>query len=181
MSDDSATRSVGRRRVLAVGAGAVATAAAGCSAIVGFISGLVLEEVNVFNMTDSQLRGSVEVTGPAGDSILDSEFDLAPEREEGGENSSGSNNSDGGSNASEDTVATYADVLTETGEYTVGVELAGDAEIEGESSATGTAELTDLETERIAVLLGASKTEEPITITVIETLSDLDQYVDESV
>jgi len=177
MSDDSATRSVGRRRVLAVGAGAVATAAAGCSAIVGFISGLVLEEVNVFNMTDSQLRGSVEVTGPAGDSILAEQFNLAPEREEGGENSSGSNSS----NASEDTVATYADVLTESGEYTVSVELAGDAEIEGESSATGTVELTDLETERIAVLLGASKTEEPITITVIETLDDLDQYVDESV
>jgi hypothetical protein len=180
MSGDSATRSITRRRALAVGVGAAATAVAGCSAIVGVISGLVLEEVNVFNMTATPLSGSVEVTGPGGDSILDSEFDLAPEREEGGENSTASNSSSG-SNASEDTVATYADVLTETGEYTASVTLDGDAEIDGASSATGTVEITDLENERIAVLLGASKADEPITVTVIETLSDLDQYVDESV
>jgi hypothetical protein len=177
MSGDSATGSMSRRRVLAVGAGAAVTAVAGCSAIVGFISGLVLEEVNVFNMTATPMSGRVEVTGPGGDSILDSEFDLAPEREEGGENSSPSNSS----TASEDTVATYADVLAGTGEYTVSVALAGDAEIDGASSTTGTVEITDLENERIAVLLGASKADEPITVTVIETLSDLDQYVDESV
>jgi hypothetical protein len=177
MGGDRAPGSASRRTVLGVVAGAVAAAVGGCSAIVGFISGLVLEEVNVFNMTATQLSGSVRVSDPAGDPVLDGEFDTAPEREEGGENTSGSNSSD----ATEETVATYAGVLTEAGEYTVAVELDGNAEIEGRSSVSESVELTDVDAERIAVLLGASKTEEAVTVTVIESLDDLDRYVDESV
>jgi hypothetical protein len=137
-----------RRQVLVVIGTAFLTSVAGCSAIRGFTSDLALEEVNVFNMVDRQVRGSIEVVDPAGDTALERTFDLEHEQDQNS-----------------------GDVFSDAGEYTVSVELAN-TEIEGDSRASETVSIDDTAEERVGVVFNTNEEYEPIVIRVGTTPED---------
>lgn len=89
-------RTTTRRRFLALGTGGAVAALAGCSSVLDAVGSLVLQDVNVFNAADRRLAGSVEVTGPDGETVLDEDFDVAPN--DAG-NGTGSANATGGGSA----------------------------------------------------------------------------------
>jgi len=137
-----------RREVLVVSGTALLTSVAGCSAIRDLTSDLALEEVNVFNMADQRIKGSIEVVDPAGDTALEETFDLEHEQDQ---------NND--------------DVLGATGEYAVSVELTN-TEIEGSSGADKTVDIGDTDEQRVGVVFNTSDEYEPIVIRVGTTPKD---------
>mgnify|MGYP007124892817 FL=1 len=137
-----------RRKILVVSGTVLLTSVAGCSAIRDYTSDLVLEEVNVFNMADQQIEGSIEVVDPAGDTALEKTFDLGHEEDQNS-----------------------GDVLGATGEYAVSVELMN-TEIEGSSQASKTVSIDDTDEERVGVVFNTNETYEPIVIRVGTTPKD---------
>jgi hypothetical protein len=137
-----------RRELLALSGAALLTSVAGCSAIREFTSDVALEEVNVFNMADRRIEGSIEVVGPAGDTALEETFDLEHEQDQNS-----------------------GDVLGATGEYAVSVELTN-TEIEGISEANTTVSIDDTEEQRIGVVFNTSEEYDPIVIRVGTTPKD---------
>jgi hypothetical protein len=137
-----------RRQVLVVSGTALLTSVAGCSGIREFTSDVALDEVNVFNMADRQIEGSIEVVDPAGDTALEKTFDLEHEQDQ---NSGG--------------------VLGATGEYAVSVELTN-TEIEGSSQASKTVSLDDTADERIGVVFNTDEEYDPIVVRVGTTPKD---------
>lgn len=71
------------RRAFAVGATATLASLAGCTALVDRIGDAVLEDVNMLNGTEQRLVGSIEVTDPDGEVVLEESFDLPSESEDG--------------------------------------------------------------------------------------------------
>jgi hypothetical protein len=137
-----------RRKILVVSGTVLLTSIAGCSAIRDYTSDLVLGEVNVFNMADQQIEGSIEVVDPAGDTALEKTFDLGHEEDQNS-----------------------GDVLGATGEYAVSVELMN-TEIEGSSQASKTVSIDDTDEERVGVVFNTNETYEPIVIRVGTTPKD---------
>jgi hypothetical protein len=137
-----------RRQVLVTSGTALLTSVAGCSAIRGFTSDVALEEVNVFNMADRRVEGSIEVVDPTGDTALEKTFDLEHEQDQ---NSGG--------------------VLGATGEYVVSVELVN-TEIAGSSQASKTVSIDDTDAERIGVVFNINEEYDPIVIRVGTTPKD---------
>ncbi|SDR27188.1 hypothetical protein [Natronobacterium texcoconense] len=163
----SADRSYTRRTVLALGAGAGTVALAGCASVANFLGDLVLDDVNVFNGTDQELSGSIEVTDPSETLVLDEEFEVVPEEDEEDDD------------VDEDSGQVYADVFTDDGEYVVSITLDEDSAIDGETTAEATVEITDTEEDHIAVLLGADGANGPIEVVVIQEFTDIGEYVEE--
>ena len=137
-----------RRKILVVSGTVLLTSVAGCSVIRDYTSDLVLEEVNVFNMADQQVEGSIEVVDPAGDTALEKTFNLGHEEDQNS-----------------------GDVLGATGEYAVSVELIN-TEIEGSSQASKTVSIDDTDEERVGVVFNTNETYEPIVIRVGTTPKD---------
>ncbi|SEN86309.1 hypothetical protein SAMN05216388_1005230 [Halorientalis persicus] len=109
---------------------------------------MALEEVNVFNMADRRVEGSIEVVDPTGDTALEKTFDLEHEQDQ---NSGG--------------------VLGATGEYVVSVELVN-TEIAGSSQASKTVSIDDTDAERIGVVFNTNEEYDPIVIRVGTTPKD---------
>ena len=109
---------------------------------------MALEEVNVFNMADRQITGSIEVVDPAGDTALEKTFDLEHEQDQNS-----------------------GDVFGATGEYAVSVALMN-TEIEGSSQASKTVSIDDTDDERIGVVFNTNEGYEPIVIRVGTTPKD---------
>jgi hypothetical protein len=99
-------------------------------------------------MADRQIKGSIEVVDPAGDTALEKTFDLEHEQDQ---NSGG--------------------VFGATGEYAVSVELTNTA-IEGNSQASKTVSIDDTDEERIGVVFNTNEEYEPIVIRVGTTPKD---------
>ncbi|WP_152422382.1 hypothetical protein [Halorubrum californiense] len=95
-----------RRQALAVGGSAVLASTAGCTTVLNAIGDRVLEQVNILNQLSQEVSGSINITDPAGETVLDAEFDVP------------STESDGNSN-----IVAYGDVWTSTGSYQVEMEL----------------------------------------------------------
>ena len=111
-------------------------------------SDVALEEVNVFNMADRQVKGSIEVVDPAGDTALEKTFDLEHEQDQNS-----------------------GDVFGTTGNYAVSVELMN-TEIEGSSQASKTVSIDDTDEERVGVVFNTNVEYEPIVIRVGTTPKD---------
>ena len=137
-----------RRKILVVSGTVLLTSIAGCSVIRDYTSDLVLEEVNVFNMADQQIEGSIEVVDPAGDTALEKTFDLGHEEDQNS-----------------------GDVFGATGNYSVSVELMN-TEIEGSSQASKTVSIDDTDEERVGVVFNTNVEYEPIVIRVGTTPKD---------
>jgi hypothetical protein len=142
-----------RRQVLAVSGTALLTSVAGCSAIRDFTSDVALDDVNVFNMADRQLEGSIEVVDPAGDIALETTFDLAHEEDQNS-----------------------GDVLGAAGEYVVSVELLN-TEIAGRSEARTTVSIDDTDEQRVGVVFATNEEYDPIVIRVGTTPKDFLEVV----
>ncbi|WP_254522265.1 hypothetical protein [Natrinema caseinilyticum] len=154
-----------RRAFLAASGTAILTVTAGCTAVVDYVGNRLLEQVNVFNETDRRVAGTISVAGPAGESVLNGAFDLAPSTDENGADGSDSEDD-------ERSVATYDDVWDEAGSYEATVEL-DDTEIDGRSHASDTLTIDDPDVQILGVALGLDDVEEPIEFRVGESLSDL--------
>ncbi|MXV62600.1 hypothetical protein GS429_11095 [Natronorubrum sp. JWXQ-INN-674] len=161
------SRSRSRRAFLALGASASTVALAGCASVANFLADMVLDDVNVFNGTDRERSGSIEITDPDGTVVLEERFEIAPEDE------------DDDNDVDEDSGEVYEDVFTGDGEYVVSIELDDDSEIDGERTAEETVEITDVEADHIAVLLGADGAQGPISVVVIQEFTDIGEYVEE--
>jgi len=156
-SNESSKRSTtSRRSFLAATGVATATAMTGCTGLLDFVGNQVLGHVNVFNGIDQRVSGSITVSGPDGETLLDETFELV---------SSNTESSDGQSSA------VFDDVWSGAGSYEASVEL-DDATIDGESQATGTVEITDTDEQMLAVVLGVPDTEEPIAFRVGTSFSE---------
>lgn len=145
-----------RRQLLVAGAATGLAATAGCTTVIDFMASHAfdLAEVNLFNDTSMRVRGRIEVLGPAGDTALDSPFDLAaPDA------------------AGEESTAAFEDVWGDPGSYEVALELSETA-IEGTTRASETVTLESPEEEMLGVPLGASA-DEPIDFRVGESFSEL--------
>lgn len=157
-----------RRRFLAGASTAAVTAVAGCSGILSSAVSSIFEDVNVLNNTDQSVSGSITVTDPDDETVLDETFELAaddrtdtPTPETGTETTSGA--------------VRYADVFTTTGTYTVAVTLDEDSAIDGVREAEETVEVNDTDNTNVLVTLGETEeTDEPINIGAIDTSDDTD-------
>jgi hypothetical protein len=118
--------------------------------------------VNVFNETNEPKAGSILVTDPNGETVLDEQFELI------------ASDNDEETESDENSDTTYGDVLTDAGEYTVTLDLDDGNEINSVGSAARVVEVAAPENEHIVVGLGVGSSESPIEITVIEELSDLE-------
>jgi hypothetical protein len=156
-----------RRRLLAAGGSAVVTAAAGCSAIGELVGELTLEEVNIFNETDQQISGAIEIIGPNGDAVLEETFDLVPpEDSEAGDDTKNSG-------------TTYDDVWTDAGEYGVSIELTN-TNIEDTTNAEGVVDIADTGAEMLGVTLGPEGRDEAILLRAGEDPADISDPADVS-
>ncbi len=132
------------------------------------LGSLVLDDVNLFNETNEVRAGSIQVTDPNDEPVLDEQFELAASDEEDDAGSEGTDDPD------ENGDTTYGDVLTDAGAYTITLDLDEDSEINGVGSAERSVDVTAPADEHIVVGLGVGSSENPIEITVIEELSDLE-------
>jgi len=149
-------RSTTSRRSFLVATGvATATALTGCTGLLDFVGNRILGHVNVFNGTDQRVSGSVTVSGPDGETLLDETFELV---------SSNTESNDGQSSA------VFDDVWAGTGSYEASVEL-DDVTIDGESQATETVEITDTDEQMLAVVVGGPETEKPFAFRVATNFS----------
>jgi len=154
LHDHTNGASTTRRQVLVVSATATLTSLGGCSAIREFASDVALQDVNVFNMADRQIEGSIEVVDPAGDTVLEETFDLEHEQDQ---NSGG--------------------VVGASGEYAVEVELTN-TEIEGTSQATKTVTIDDTDEQRIGVVFNTDEEHDPIVVRVGTTPKEFLEVAD---
>ena len=171
-----------RRRLLAAGASAAVVGVAGCAQVANYIAELVLEDVNLFNQTSQQLTGTVSVTDPAGETVLDESFEIQPETDDEGE----ANESEDGSeaNGTENTVdeesgATYGEVFTEAGSYTVSAALDDDSAIKGKTAAERSVDVADPAEEHIVVVFGADDFDGVMGAFVIEEFTDIGNHVED--
>jgi hypothetical protein len=166
---------------LAAGASAAVVGMAGCAQVANYIAELVLEDVNLFNQTSQQLTGTITVTDPAGETVLEKSFEIQPETDDEGE----ANGSEDGSetNGSEDAVdeesgATYGDVFTEAGSYTVSAAMDDDTPLDGETAAERSVDVADPAEEHIVVVFGADDFDGVMGAFVIEEFTDIGDHVD---
>lgn len=148
---------VTRRRALAIGGSAVLASLAGCSTVLNAIGDQVFEQVNILNQLSQEVSGTIGVTDPDGETVLDTDFDVP------------STDSDGDSN-----IVAYADVWTATGSYQVEMELT-DTQVGGVSQVSQQVQISDTEEEMIAISIGSGEESEPIAIRVGESFSDFGQ------
>ena len=127
----------------------------------------ILKDVNVINGTETERSGTVTVSGPAGETLLSSEFTVAPQDSESGDGETSS-------------TPTYGDVFTESGEYTVTVSLDEDSAIDGTTDTETTVTVDDPENQHIIVGIGADESDVPIEILVIDEFSELAEVTNES-
>ena len=170
-----------RRRLLAAGVSAAVVGVAGCAQVANYVAGLVLEDVNLFNQTSQQLTGTITVTDPTGETVLDDSFEIHPETDDEGEANEPENGSD--TDGTEDTVdeesgATYGDVLTEAGEYTVSATLDDDSAVDGETAAERSVEVADPAEEHIVVVFGADDFDGAMGAFAIEEFTEIGDHVD---
>lgn len=162
------SRSHSRRRFLAGASTAAVTAVAGCSGILKSAVSSIFEDVNVINNTDQPVSGSITVTDPNNETVLDETFELTssdrtdtPTPETGTETASGA--------------VRYPDVFTMTGSYTVAVTLGEDSAIDGVREAEETVTVEDTDNTNVLVTLGGTEeTDESIGIGAVDTSDDTD-------
>src|SRR6056297_1487537 len=142
---------VSRRRVLAMGAGTLAVATAGCTRLSELVVDRVVGDVNVFNTTGEPVTGSLTLTDPDGETLLDVELDLTSDGDDG----------------------IYEDTLTTAGTYAISVSFETD---DGSASGadSGTIEIRDPDEEHVVVFLGKAYTDESVTIEVVEDFAELE-------
>ena len=156
---DESEGGIGRRRLLAGGGVLATTALAGCSTIAEFVASQALQQVNLINSSEGRVRGTVTVTDPNGEAVLDESFDLAPQEAPTDSTATQTGIQSQG-------VAQYDDVFQTSGPHTVAVSLSEETPIRGETSARREVPVPSPSDQRVVVTLGSD--EEPIAINVAQ-------------
>jgi len=167
-----AGQQIDRRTVLATGAGLATAALAGCAQIADFLAGFVLKDVNVINGTDRPIAGSIEVTGPSGDVLLDETFDLEATQDGTGDGTT--DGGDGGDQPDEAASGLYGGVFDGEGDYGVAVELESGTDF-GVSGTEETVAVDKPGDEHLFVFFASESGTDEIVVTVADGLSDLDE------
>lgn len=154
---NSKFNSVTKRQALAIGGSAVLVSTAGCSTVLNAIGDRVFEQVNILNQLNQEVSGSIEIIDPAGETVLDTSFDV-PSTESGGNSN----------------IVAYTDVWTSTGNYQIDLELT-DTQVGGVSQISQQVQISNTEEEMIAVSIGSGDESEPIAVRVGESFSDFGQ------
>lgn len=162
-------RSIDRRTVLATGAGLATAGLAGCAQIADFLAGFVLKDVNVINGTEQAIAGSIEITGPSGDVVLEETFDLEAAEDDGGTTDGG----DGGNQPDDAASGLYGGVFDGEGDYGVAVDLDEGTDF-GVSGTEETVTVDKPGDEHIFVFFGSESGADEILVTVADGLSDLE-------
>jgi hypothetical protein len=157
--------STSRRRFLMATATTALAATAGCARLAEFVASSIFKQVNVVNNSDQRVSGTVTVTDPGGEQVLNETFDLLTQEAAQNQTETDQTETESGSAA-----ARYDDVFTTTGEYEVAVSL--DDSIEGGSEASETVSVSDTEDTNVAVFLGADDGDEPIVIGTLQGLGE---------
>lgn len=150
-----------RRRFLAGVSTAAIGTVAGCSALRNSSGSSDIGETTVVNQTTARIAGSISVSGPDGETVLDETFDLRPAQ-------SGANDTTTPGGDTGTLMTTYEGVLVGTGTYAVSVRLDEGFAVNGVREAETDAEVADTDEEGIVVLLGAIDGSDPISIRVAE-------------
>ena len=151
--------STSRRRLLTATATTALAATAGCARLAEFVASSIFKQVNVVNNSDQRVRGTVTVTDPAGEQVLDETFDLLTQEAAQNQTETNQTGTESGSAA-----ARYDDVFTTSGTYTVAVRLDEDSAVDGVRETEASVEVTDTESDNVLVAIGDSETDEPITV-----------------
>jgi hypothetical protein len=153
-TEQSPTARLSRRKFLAAGTATVTAAVAGCTeGTINWLADKVLEEVNVFNATDSEVTGNITVAGPDGETRLDEEFTLSE-----------------ADNDDDDNGGIFDDTWTDAGSYEVTVEL--EDPVNGTETASETVSIEDTGDEMLVVVLGDDELEDDISFRVGDSLTD---------
>ncbi|MEZ3144094.1 hypothetical protein [Halobaculum sp. MBLA0143] len=155
------SRERSRRRFLAGASTATVAALAGCSGILNSAVSSIFEDVNVVNNAGEPISGTITVTDPNDETVLEETFDLVSE--------------DGAETETESGAVRYDDVFTTTGSYTVSITLDEDSAVQGVRESEETVEVADTDNTNVIVAIG--ETEEasgPINVAVIDTDGDTD-------
>jgi len=157
-----------RRRFLAGASTAAVTAVAGCSGILESAVSSIFEDVNVVNATQQTITGSITVTDPDDETVLEETFELRPD--ETTETVTTETGTDTGASA-----VRYGEVFTTTGEYTLVVTLDEESAIDGVTEGERTVEVPDTENTNVIVTLGTTEeTDGSINVDVLDTSEDTD-------
>lgn len=168
----------GRSRRAFVAACAVGTTGslAGCMDLLSAVAQeLIFEDVMVYNTTDEELAGTIEVVDPNDETVVDDRFEVDPVPEDEDHDPDTQSDEPTGSESE----AFFEDVFTDDGPYTVSITLDEGSEIDGERTTEQTVEVTDLSLDYIIVVLGGPDESEPIDVAVIQTIEDMEAFADE--
>lgn len=160
---------VSRRHVLG-GVAAVGTVGlSGCSNLIDWIFDQVIEDVNIVNATREPRSGTIVLTDPDEETVLEDSFDL-PEAEE---------DDDGELEAEFLEEGIFEDVWTTDGEYEASVELAEGDEIDDVESANVTVTVADTDDDHLFIYLTDSDDDDAIQFEVAASITDLDDFGEE--
>jgi hypothetical protein len=128
----------------------------------------IFEDVNVINNTDQTVTGSITVTDPNDETVLEETFELVS-----GNDTETATPQTG--TETDSAAVRYEDVFTTAGEYTVSVTLDEDSAIEGVTENERAVAVPDTDNANVLVTLGdTEETDTPINIGVIDTSDDTD-------
>jgi hypothetical protein len=156
-------RQVSRRTLLAAGAGLLVTPLAGCTRVSEFIADYVVGDVNLFNLSEDRLTGSLELVGPGDEVLLDESLDLDP---------------DADVEEREPTVI-YDDVLDATGPHRLDLRVEAPESDRGTTSVTETLHVTDPAEEKIVAFFGDELGEEFLTLELIADFAELEDDLED--
>lgn len=159
MSPTPTATGLSRRRYLAATLTTATVAVAGCSNVIDWVADQVLEDVNLFNETNSNVSGTIQVVDGSETAVLDDEFTLSPPDED-----------DSGTEEDDQNLNTYADIWTGNGSYEITLEL--DDPIDGETGTTETVTIEAADDEMVMIGLGIDDEDEPIVFRVGDSVTD---------
>lgn len=149
-----------RRRLLLSGATVATATLAGCASLSEWLGDRFVGDVNIFNMTDASITGSVTLATQSGRTVLDETLDLTSE-------------------SGDEPAAIYEDVWVGTGDYQVDLQVDGIPEAEPQRISRAVTVLNPGE-EKLVVFVGRELTDQPVTARVIEDFADLEDDIENS-
>jgi len=149
-----------RRRLVLSGTTLATAALAGCTSLSEWLADRFVGDVNIFNLTDARVTGSLVLTAQDGRALLDETLDITPE-------------------SGDEPALVYEDVWTGTGDYGVSLELDGIPDT-APQSVSKTVTVVDPGEEKLVVFVGRELTGRPVTVRLIEDFSELEDDVENS-
>lgn len=148
-----------RRELLGTG-GIGAVALAGCTSASEVFADRLTGDLNLFNTSDTQVTGSLELSGPDGERLLEESFDLPPD-----------DNPD-----NREPAAIYEDLFSASGDHRFTITAVADGQEYDRSTAVSVSAPGE---EKLVVLAGTRFTAEFLTVRLVEDFAELESEFEE--